>query len=1371
MAHALRYYKELTQPDGTVIRLEIHKKNSTHPTVEIGRVLQALHLDIQGGADTIDAPIVKTSLTMTFVDAPDLEKGKKCGNWEEFYTPDSTMWKVVLKADGKTIWGGYVTPDSYQEDLRYRGSVTIIARDNIGHMQDFPFDMVGNADGMVTLRELIDTAWAKIESPMSLDFWHEEQEALYLRCNGVDAPDTYLNVSAFEDMNYFDAVEKTLYSYGLVMRYTGSNRVTIMSLRDLPYQGKSSAPRAIEPTFLAHAQRELAPAVRRIEESVKYEFSDGVQIPLAKGVTFSGVAYTVPFYSTNIFGETTTKNIPVHAITNTSGEGWGSVASSTLFFNPKVYTIADAALAEDAERMLFLACNTNGSHSATYRKTMICRDFRIDMTFGRVVQRRGNIIQYCYGFASGTEDNGIGSIRVKNVSCYVSAEQNGILQYYNGNGWQTEAYKIDLAQGEKGFGIDIGFYGMTGIASVAITIEDIELDAMRDYSEGDGLYAPISSMYWGVAQAASFCETNNVNTVYVDTNNVILEHSPELAPALDEVPFPSVIKNGIFVKSGNAYLPAKGWAWSGGTPQQMAVYNHLQLLCYHSKPNNIISGDIVNADFVDMEAIYEWGGANHLLVSGSYNFLNGRIESAVLREFKFYNEMWSDVSGTSLPDTEQNNRTTAESGSGASKASTYSNATTVNIGETSGGSGVTTLIGLEDTSINNQFTGQSLVYDTVAGKWINKVIGVGGSAFTHRGHGYSYDYNRYYEDPNLDATDFIRVGKILKGRMFLGGTSYPNYSIIFFDKDKNIITRYLGDEGKARVQNFELTTQIPSKAVYFVATNYNAHRAESYIELDSYLYVGVVNQIEKAVADVPAIKTNIGDNIAEKATVLSTKQLSMGIKCEAGNVRFKVSLLSGSLPFGWNLYRYVDGKFNETRLANEVPFGQAVDITVPEGDDGVWLFIFQGSADAMVEYEVTTGVNKSIVYLTENVVQQGNDIVEIQNDLLDIIGDLGSEIRKSSKNRIALWVDNTPDLAEYEFRISSDNPATSKYNLYYASADHSSLSLMNRDIAMGTWVEVNRDSAKPSLYIYDAGTADGATSEREYLIEFRATESLAKDVDDLKKRENSAESWKGKTIVCFGDSLTEFKDYDNNKTYADYIHDLTNAEVINIGIGGTQFRQRATPVSVPTNQKEAYAALDIVNMVKACCNKDFTKQIAATNYLTSNNIDRNDEIIARMQTIDWSKVDVVTIFAGTNDWNNSNITSFGELTSTDINTTFGAIKEIIRLLLTTYPHIHIYWFSPTVRWLTDDSGSRTDATWSDVFERFGYTLEEFSDAILSVVKQFHLPMCDMYNTLGWNQYNFSQFFSETDGVHPRVGEGTIQIAKKMIAFINSNKTF
>ena len=683
MAHSLRYWKELEQANGSVVRLEIYEKNGSAPAVEIGKVVQAMHLDIQGGADSIDAPIVKTSLTMAFVDAPDLNDGK-CGDWQEFYTSDSTKWKVVLLAKNaggsfRTIWGGYVTPDSYAEQLRYRGSVTIIARDNIGHLQDFPFDLEGNADGMVTLYDLVNAAWSKIESPMTLDWRHEGDDANYLLCNGVEAPQTYLNVSAFEDMTWYDAVERALYAYGLVMRYVGRNYVSVMSLRDLPKQGKEE-PRYVEPTFIAGAERELAPAAKRIEESVKYEFGEGMHIPLAREIEFSGAEQSCPFYSTNIFGETTKVNIPVHPIARTSGEGWSNVASSTLFFNPARYTIRDARLQEDVKRMIFLAANTDDSRSVVYRRNIYCSPFKVEIGFGRVVTRNGNGVSYCYGFASGTEDNGIGAIRVKELDCYIAIEQNGITKYYDGYNWSTEAYRITLQPEGGKVGVDVGFNGITGGAELSVTIERIVIDSQRDYSDGDGMYVPINSMQLSSTDALSLCETNNVNTVYIEGNNVILDHNPEIAPALNDVPFPNIIKNGIFVKDGAAYLPAKEWAWRGGTPQQMAVYNHLQLLCYHAKPNNVITGDIVTSDFVNLECIYEWGGAEHLLVSGTYNFISGRIESAVLREFAWYESMWGDASGKETPLTEQDNQTVAESSGGSSSSNTYRNDTTVVIG-------------------------------------------------------------------------------------------------------------------------------------------------------------------------------------------------------------------------------------------------------------------------------------------------------------------------------------------------------------------------------------------------------------------------------------------------------------------------------------------------------------------------------------------------------------------------------------------------------------------------------------------------------------------------------------------------------------------
>ena len=189
MAYALRYYKEISQADGSAVRLEIYKKDSTASAVEIGAVVQVLSLEIQGQQGDIDTPIQKTSLHMTFVDARDIENGQKNGFWEEFYTPDALLWKVILKAkDAKetafrTIWGGYVTPDSFSEDLVYRGSVSITARDNIGHMQDFPFDALGDADGMISLRNLVEGGWEKIASPMQLIL--NPQFTLY--CDGVPA--------------------------------------------------------------------------------------------------------------------------------------------------------------------------------------------------------------------------------------------------------------------------------------------------------------------------------------------------------------------------------------------------------------------------------------------------------------------------------------------------------------------------------------------------------------------------------------------------------------------------------------------------------------------------------------------------------------------------------------------------------------------------------------------------------------------------------------------------------------------------------------------------------------------------------------------------------------------------------------------------------------------------------------------------------------------------------------------------------------------------------------------------------------------------------------------------------------------------------
>lgn len=687
MAYALRYYKEIAQTDGGVVRLEIHKKDSTTSAVEIGAVVQGLSLEIQGQQDDIDTPIQKTSLHMTFVDAQDIENGKKNGFWEEFYTPNALLWKVILKAKNaketsfRTIWGGYVTPDSFSEDLVYRGSVSITARDNIGHMQDFPFDAMGDADGMISLYNLVSMGWEKIQSPMNLSW-----AGIWLESDGVIAYETLMNVSQFQGKDWYKAIETALASYGAVMRYVGNNTVIITTLRSLPSQGGDvDALPHIEPKFVTGAQRELVPAVKRIEETVDYVLEDSWSIPQIRPSDFNGMTYT---YRCKVEGEnwgTLEHDAPVWAIPINVERGWNNIPSESLFFDIDAYEVGYFSdyrgLGEEMKRYMYIAANNVDDRSVWYSKQITCADMSLRIKFGLpVCLNRNNEVEQMSVFA------------LKSIRYTISLKKDGSVSYYAGGGTWQASEKIlektyDITANETEFVEQIGMDDNVGICDLVFEIKKIEYAKIGYGSIANiGLYACIQDIAFTTASTSSLRETNTVNTSYNSDNNVILSRDPELGPAFDKVAIPAFIKNGIFYRNVDGeILPARLWSWDG-REQQIAVWNHLQLLCYYAKPNNLISGTIVNADLTRVANIWMWHGAEHILISGTYNFLNGMIESAVLREFARYDGMWSDVPGAAMPDTEQNSRSNVEGGgSSSSSASTYNTTTTVVVGGGDGG--------------------------------------------------------------------------------------------------------------------------------------------------------------------------------------------------------------------------------------------------------------------------------------------------------------------------------------------------------------------------------------------------------------------------------------------------------------------------------------------------------------------------------------------------------------------------------------------------------------------------------------------------------------------------------------------------------------
>lgn len=703
MGYGLRYYKEIPQQGGGCIRLEIYKKGSTAAAMEIGAVLRTLALEVQGQQDDIDAPIVKTSLTMSFVDAYDLENGKKNGFWEEFYSPDAVMWKIIVLAkDAKEnafreVWGGYVTPDSFSESLTYRGDVTIIARDNIGHLQDFPFDAEGDADGMISLYDLINAGWEKIESPMQLDWAAAE---MWLQTDGVSARDTLLNVSAFADKNWYEVLDNVLYSYGAVMRYVGDNIVHICPLRYLPNQGFASmeiVPRN-EPVFSAGAERELIPAAKRIEERAEYELESLVFEKLPNS------AYTGEIERFQIEGNSVDLDGIAYSVSKkTSGEGW-CCPHLSMFFDASQYEFYNN---EDADKAYnFLVCNEYGGEGvftygryAEYSRNFYGKSVLFEMRFGQpyAFTQAGQLRQW---------------YALENVTIAVIAEKNGVTSFLQQDGtWATDSAAIVLPADNLSLAIPISDFN--GGVLLKIQIHHIKTTGA---AKSVANYIPLYNA--SLSPLDAMRESNSVNTNYNEGNNVTFSREPKIAPAYDVVALPAFIKNGIFYRSGDAILPARSWSWTGGIPQQMAVYNHLQVLAYYAKPFNLISGTILNADITRAAAVYVWKGAEHILLSGRYNFLTGQIEGAMLREFYRYDDLWGDLQGT-IPAVDEGSRSNVEGGAaGATNASTYTSTTSVNIGMTGSGGGASTLHDLTDVNVEDAAVGSILYFNGT--EWIDK---------------------------------------------------------------------------------------------------------------------------------------------------------------------------------------------------------------------------------------------------------------------------------------------------------------------------------------------------------------------------------------------------------------------------------------------------------------------------------------------------------------------------------------------------------------------------------------------------------------------------------------------------------------------------
>ena len=360
-------------------------------------------------------------------------------------------------------------------------------------------------------------------------------------------------------------------------------------------------------------------------------------------------------------------------------------------------------------------------------------------------------------------------------------------------------------------------------------------------------------------------------------------------------------------------------------------------------------------------------------------------------------------------------------------------------------------------------------------------------------------------------------------------------------------------------------------------------------------------------------------------------------------------------------------------------------------------------------------------------------------------------------------------------RVERNTYPTSQITIFHMDENGVVLTADNikyQSIINKGYVQTSRFSSKCThIHVTMSGTSYGydftqACISYEPIYEIVPYTSREQDV--LKPAVLPAESLSplyGKTIVCLGDSLTGMRRAPVD--IATELARLTGANVYNCGFGGCRMSVHPTA---------AYNAFSMYSLVDEIV-KDATD---GTKWTLQKNIvagDTNDDAdpggleegattvaahfaysLENLVALDFSKVDIVTIAYGSNDYT-GDIPLDNQDNSHDVGSFAGAIRYSVEKLLGAYPHLKIFICGQVFRFWIDSKTGEVTNTSDTRLNANGDKLTDFIEKTEEVAKEYHIPFIDNYN-IGFNFFNRSRYFSATDGSHP-LPEGMRMIAANM----------
>lgn len=648
-AYALKYYGECMNYRKQQSRVEIWQKGSVDSTYprKIGDIT-GLSLAINGNED-IDAPIVKTILNLSMADTWDepqiaAANATKHGSWEEFYTPDSTAYLVKLftKEDGDTNWehrwSGYITPDNWQETIGYRGQVGIVARDNLGHLQDFDFDLQGDSDGLVSAYDIIDGAFAKIAFPMTVDIGDEEQgaRALLLEADAASGShglfDACLSVDNFKGGSWEKAFKDVLDSLGLTIRFVDGNTVAVTFIRNLPLCGNLSTPIPQTIEFYGAGTRMLVPAYKDVKIQTDFDYKQDVTFPgKVPGAYGSSESFHWRYWDER--RQQTITGDALRTDAAQTGRGWFSLAKA--FVNPASYFITGrggGGAVVDTETTALLIANATDTEvqqaEAGYAfgkvntpAAIVSLNVTASFTLsGRYLLRSGVLLSYEWTAAY-----------VKGADAY----------WWNGSQWKnTQPVWTETTDNRIDFSAPMNLRDMPEGGVLTIFVRNIKAST--------GFCIGVDGVKMECNDPSTSLKSDLVTVVNNSAYNVRAKRTPAYGFLSKEVVW-NVIGNypNVFWKigTGGSIKPFPYQSvWSDGTENlAVPVQWAKQTLMFHHSTLQQIEGEVgvIQNGMWRFDRPTYYKGHNFLQQGGTWDLLTGHVYGISLREYIDYATLWA----------------------------------------------------------------------------------------------------------------------------------------------------------------------------------------------------------------------------------------------------------------------------------------------------------------------------------------------------------------------------------------------------------------------------------------------------------------------------------------------------------------------------------------------------------------------------------------------------------------------------------------------------------------------------------------------------------------------------------------------------------